>query len=134
MDIRVQFHFVRPSPELTPEDVVKFLLDALQNNDLTPHNDGIRAAFEFASPSNRVFTGPVARFIEMVKSPVYADMIGYERANVGQCIVRGGYAQQMVRLFRQDGRYTTFMFALTQQTESPHEDCWMVDSVVRLDS
>ena len=40
-----------PTPTLTPTEVVCLQLDALQNNDLMPADEGIRMAYRFASPA-----------------------------------------------------------------------------------
>jgi len=47
----------KPSPNFSPQDVVKIQLDALQNNDLLPKDFGIQVAYRFASPENRRNTG-----------------------------------------------------------------------------
>ena len=56
-----------PSPDLSPEDVVRIQVEALQRNDEPSPDAGIEAAFRFASPSNRRATGPLGRFSEMVR-------------------------------------------------------------------
>ena len=46
-----------PEPELTPNDVVRIQLLAMQQND---DNDfGIEVTFRFASPANKKQTGPL---------------------------------------------------------------------------
>ncbi|GAB4515993.1 MAG: hypothetical protein OHK0046_20430 [Anaerolineae bacterium] len=122
--------FPQPHPDLSPQDVVKIQLDALQNNDLFRDNRGIRAAFLFASPENQAMTGPVERFIEMVKNPLYAPMIGFERAELGLMVLLGSMAQQRVRLYQRGGTVATFVFTLSRQQTAPYEGCWMTDSVV----
>ena len=72
-----------PRPELTPQDVVRLVIEALQHNSETPYDEGIRVTFNFASPTNRHATGPLQRFIEMVKSPQYRPMLGHHRAEYG---------------------------------------------------
>src|SRR4051812_33213541 len=70
-----------PSPDLAPQDVVKTVMDALRNND--EKDTGIRITFSFASPGNREFTGPIDRFIAMVKDPAYAPMLNHKSAEYG---------------------------------------------------
>lgn len=120
-----------PTPDLGPDDVVKIQLDALQNNDLTPDNEGIRLAFRFASPQNQEVTGPIDRFIHIVKQADYAPMIGFERAEVGVMLILGDYAQQRVRVINSKRGSATYVFTLSRQQESPYAGCWMTDTVLR---
>ena len=60
---------VSPSPSLSPVDVVTSQMTALQKGD-------VRAAFEFASPANRVNTGPWQNFEMMVRqTPAYSPLV-----------------------------------------------------------
>lgn len=120
-----------PSPDLDPDEVVKIQLDALQNNDLTDDDDGIRTAFRFASPGNQEVTGPLERFVDLVKNPLYAPLIGFERAEVGIMLILGDYAQQRVRVINARKGITTYVFTLSRQADAPYEGCWMTDNVVR---
>ena len=120
-----------PSPDLSPADVVRIQVEALQAND-DPHPDaGIEAAFRFASPGNRAATGPLPRFARMVKGPVYGDMIDAARAEFGRVAVDGDRAAQRVTLFHDDGRRATYVFGLSVQEGGDCDGCWMTDSVVR---
>jgi hypothetical protein len=121
-----------PSPELTPDKVVIIQLDALQNNDLSQGNEGIRQAWHFASPSNREAIGPIERFISLVKNPLYKNLIGFETADLGQIIVQNDRAQQIVRLNHPGGKVFLYVFMLSRQSEYPYENCWMTDAVVPL--
>ena len=67
-----QLAAIEPKPELTPDQVVKIQLEGLQNNDLTRDNMGIRICFNFASPGNKIITGPIGNFIKLVKTPSYS--------------------------------------------------------------
>lgn len=124
-------YIYEPSPDLEPDEVVKIQLDALQNDDLTPDNAGVRAAFRFASPENREQTGPIDRFIRLVKNPLYTPLIGFERAEVGIMLILGDYAQQRVRVMNAKKGAATYVFTLSRQYAAPYEGCWMTDNVVR---
>ncbi len=120
----------QPHPELSPEQVIRIQLDALQNNDLLPDNGGIRLAFNFASPANREFTGPIDHFITIVNSVMYRDLIGFERAEVGFPILVGDVSQMRVRIIHKTRR-AVYIFILSRQPEEPYRKCWMIDSVIR---
>lgn len=123
---------MRPNPNLSPEQVIKIQLDALQNNDLCPNNNGVRVAFRFASPANQVAMGPIERFIHVVKQPDYCAMIGFECAKLDPMEIVGHRARQNVTLFRGGRMVALYRFVLSKQCEKPFMDCWMTDAVHRL--
>ena len=75
-----------PAPELSPGDVVRIQLEALRHND--DRNRGIDVAFRFASPANRASTGPLSRFIGMIRNGPYALMLGFGAASYGPVELR----------------------------------------------
>lgn len=119
-----------PNPDLSPVDVVRIQLSALQhNNDPTP-NAGIEKAFQFAAPANRAVTGPIDRFIQLVKNPLYAPMLNFVSAE----IVPGeqGEAEATCRVTVQArlGEWVQYIFSLERQLDYPYTDCWMTAGVV----
>ena len=116
-----------PDPSLTPREVVRLQVEALQANG--EDDAGIATAFRFASPANRAATGPLARFTSMVRGG-YADMLGFERAVFGRMVFEGDEAAQRVTLVQADGRRSTYGFALSKQAGGEYDGCWMTDAVV----
>ncbi len=126
-----QLAAIHPSPNLSPDQVVKLQLEGLQNNDLTADNLGIRICFNFASPGNKVITGPIDNFIKLVKTHAYKPLIGFERAEFSQVVVKGRSAQQAVRVIHTNGESALYAFVLSKQDEAPYQDCWMTDAVIQ---
>lgn len=121
----------RPSPLLSPAEVIGLQLAALKHND-TPHPDaGIATAFGFASPSNRAATGPLDRFTLLVHSPTYRAMLGFRAAQRGTVIIADDQAQESVLLMDADGKTAVFVFALSRQSGGLYDGCWMTDGVLR---
>lgn len=120
-----------PSPDLAPEEVVRIQVEALQTNDEPEDDAGIATAFRFASPENQAATGPLDRFTEMVKGPVYRDMLGFERATYSEMRVQGDEAAQRVVLEHADGRRAAYVFGLSRQRGGECDGCWMTDAVIR---
>lgn len=129
MNKRFMPTFSSPNPLLHPLDVVKIQLDALQNNDLTPDDAGIRAAYEYASPANRAVFGSLEQFIRMVKDPSYRMLIGFERAELMQIIINGLTACQRITVIG-NAHEADYFFILSCQAQSPYADCWMTDAVL----
>jgi hypothetical protein len=94
-----------PQPEvgLEPQDVVTIVINALANNDKPFVDAGIATTFAFASPSNKVNTGPLDKFTQMVKNDVYGIMV--------------------------NGIEIVFAFRLSKQIDGEFDGMWMTDAV-----
>jgi hypothetical protein len=119
-----------PRPDFGPDDVVRIVLDALQDNDNPGPDCGIRTTFNFASPSNRSVTGPLSRFAEMVKNSLYGILIGWTDAKIDPATISGNHARVMVRVSGAEGVTRTFVWELSKQDKPPYRDCWMTDTVL----
>ena len=115
-----------PRPGLSPGEVVRIQLEALRRND--EQDRGIEVAFRFASPANRDITGPLPRFIRMIRQGPYALMLDFREASYGTVEVREGVARQRVTLTGARSR-VSYWFYLSRQSEAPWADCWMTDAV-----
>ena len=115
-----------PRPGLSPAEVIRIQLEALRNND--ERDRGIGVAFRFASPANREYTGPLPRFIRMIRQGPYALMLDWRTASYGAVEVRAERARQRVTLTGARAR-TSYWFLLSRQSEAPCAGCWMTDAV-----
>ncbi len=120
----------KPSPELLPEEVVKIQLNALKHND--GKNHGIAVVYRFASPENRLYTGPLENFTKMLYNPLYAPMLNYDTEELGTMKKDGMRAEQKVVLIDKHGKAHTYLFLLSKQQEGDYRDCWMTDGVMNL--
>ena len=122
-----------PDPRFSPADVVRIQLQAMQAND-TPHkNAGIEVAFRFASPRNKMTTGPLARFIDLVNNPVYRVILNHRRADFGQLEIEEDKAVQPVIVIGANGERAGYLFALSKQDSGRYASCWMTDAVIRIE-
>ncbi|MGF1511303.1 MAG: DUF4864 domain-containing protein [Myxococcota bacterium] len=123
----------QPTPALSAVEVVQLQLDALQASPETPNHAGIRLAFRFASPSNRAVTGPVNRFIPMVKSEAYAPLLGFDRASLAVIEETSDQAKFLVELQRGTRLYH-YLWEVSRQATEPYQGCWMTDAVVPVEA
>ncbi len=121
---------LQPSPELSPAEVIRIQVEALGHNDNPHKNAGIEITFRFASPTNKMATGPLDRFIQLVSSPVYRPMLNHQEAQYGEIQVKDNEAMQPVILTTKNGERVGYVFSLSKQEGGPHNACWMTDSVV----
>ncbi|MDH3219047.1 MAG: DUF4864 domain-containing protein [Gammaproteobacteria bacterium] len=119
----------RPSVDLEPQEVVKIVINALSNNDEPYANAGIETTFYFASPANRVITGPLDKFVRMVKGPPYGIMVDHASSEFSEVVYVENRAYQMVHLTSADGRAMVFAFRLSKQLNGEFKDMWMTDAV-----
>lgn len=119
----------RPSADLQPGEVVRIVIDALAHNDVPYADAGIETTFGFASPANRVVTGPLDRFTRMVKSPTYGIMVNHIDSEFSEVVFAGDRAYQMVRLTAASGLSTVFAFRLGKQLDGEFEGMWMTEAV-----
>jgi hypothetical protein len=127
-----QLSDLTPRPELTPEQIVQYQVAALQHNDDPKSDAGIERAFRFASPSNKQVTGPLANFVRIVKSPVYAPMLNSLSSLIVGSELKDDQAKIAVKIVAADGRQVTYVFILSKQNEGEFDNCWMTDGVAPL--
>ena len=121
---------ISPHPSLKPVDVVRIVMTALQHNDIGGKNRGIAITYNFASPANKRMTGPLSRFISLVRGPVYGEMINHKGASYETVLLKGQNAQVDVIIRTISGKFKGFRFTLSRQRGNAHEGSWMTDSVV----
>ena len=117
-----------PEPELKPNDVVRLQLLAMQQND--DSDFGIEVTFRFASPSNKIQTGPLKRFISLVRNPSYLPLLNHTNATFLELTVEEDFAVQDVIITTSKGERIGYRFRLTIQKGTLYPGCWMTDSVV----
>lgn len=122
-----------PSPALSASDVVAAQLVALQAEpqDGDGPGAGIRTAFSFASPGNQAAIGPLDRFAELLRNPLYVGLLEHRVAQLGPLQERGDDAQQEVLVLTRDDRTEGFTWVLARRWSPPHEGCWLTDGVLR---
>ena len=123
----------KPDPSLSHQDVVSIQIEALRNNDIPYENRGIEVTFNFASPANKRLTGPLERFAEMVRNPIYGPMINHRTAKYEALVIEGETARIDVILNSNDGDYLGYRFILSRQHGNQYEGSWMTDAVIRFD-
>ena len=118
-----------PSASLSPADVVRIQVLALQHvNEPTP-NAGIWTTFQFASPANRLVTGPYGHFLQVIKSPSNQPFLHARAVRFLPVRQAGAQAEQEVEITDESGRITRWIFVLSKQRQAPFENCWMTDGV-----
>lgn len=119
-----------PSPDLSPEEVIDLILESLQQND--KEDIGIETTFNFASPANKLAAGPLINYKSQVKKPLFQPILNFASYKTSDLISDGEQAQQIIITRNDEGTDSGFLLTLTKQSAKPYTDCWMVDSVRRV--
>lgn len=121
----------QPRPELTPAEVTRIQLEALRTNTRT--DEGIDLTYRFASPANRRTTGPLSRFVRMLRSPPYDRLLNHRAVRYGPLEVDDDTAYQPVVVTDSAGAQVAYVWVLTRQRDGEYEGCWMTDAVISSD-
>mmetsp|Transcript_18592 Transcript_18592/g.43441 ORF Transcript_18592/g.43441 Transcript_18592/m.43441 type:complete len:265 (-) Transcript_18592:168-962(-) len=129
---------VAPSPSLLPREVIIAQAYSL-------HCGQIEGCFRFASPGNKIMTGPLSRFAKMFDPPSrYSIMVGCDHFTVDDEEVSMDLQVRSFRVTFWQGEKSpltspesqqAFLWQLSLQ-QDPYttlNNCWMTDAVVPLD-
>ncbi len=121
---------IKPSNEIDPAKVVYIQLSGLKNNDSPSKNYGIQQTWEFAHPSNKKYTGPLPKFINLLQSETYKMLINHldnEIIQVFKSVNKYGFE---VTILAEDKKYYKFQWIVEKYYEDgPLKDCWLTTSV-----
>ena len=121
---------LKPNPNLKPEEIILIQLSALKKNNYPYLNAGIDQTWEFAHPSNRLFTGPLEKFTTMMYSVSYSAMLEHKEHNIIPHKQNDNIASFFVDLEDQGGNKYRFTWILEKvKNQGEFENCWMTTSV-----
>lgn len=115
----------KPEPNLSPQDVVRIQVESLQEHD----DQGIATVYRFASPDNRLATGPLSRFAKLFETPSYQALREAASTEYFEMEIDGDSAMQIVALTNNKGIVSFYLFQLTRQSNGSYDGCWMTDGV-----
>ena len=115
-----------PSPDLSPEDVVKIQMEALQRAAHSPQ--AFADCYAFASLANRRVFGRLEQFKSMLERS-YSSLIGHRSVLIGRARIEGDFAYVLVTGIDSENGGMSFEFLLSKQQQSPFQNCWMTDTV-----
>lgn len=120
----------QPAEKLTPQEVVRIVVNSLKDND-AQSDAGIARVFSFASPANKLSTGPLSRFTMMIKKG-FPDMLNHSSARYDPMEVDSNTAVQAVWLMTPSGAELGYAFQLSRQVDGEYAGMWMTDMVIPL--
>eukprot|EP01129_Flabellula_baltica_P005132 TRINITY_DN1831_c0_g1_i1.p1 TRINITY_DN1831_c0_g1~~TRINITY_DN1831_c0_g1_i1.p1 ORF type:complete len:129 (-),score=2.71 TRINITY_DN1831_c0_g1_i1:4-390(-) len=118
-----------PHPNIGPDRVIETQLLCFQHCDTPTPNHGIELAYRFASPENRAWTGPIQRFICMIRNPLYECLVNFDRSRF-EPVSEGGSRWKIT--IEKEGVGSVFIWELSRQEGGVYAGCWMTDSVIKI--
>ena len=126
----INAEILKPNPKLLPEEVISIQLSALKNNDTPYLNAGIEQTWEFAHPSNKIYTGPLNKFINMMNSDNYVVMINHLEHSIIKIKESDQISFFLVELIGISGQKFGFQWVVEKVIDDGnYKNCWMTVSV-----
>jgi hypothetical protein len=120
---------LQPDPDRSPAEVIAIQLSALQANDTPEPDAGIAQTFAFAHPDNRRVTGPLPRFVQMIKGPQYQVLLGHRAHEINEVFRDGNQAAFAVIVTSRTGEVVGFRWAVARVAGGEHAGAWMTIAV-----
>ena len=121
---------VKPNNEIKPYQVVKIQLTGLMNNDIPNKNSGIEQTWEFAHPSNKKYTGPLSKFVNLLKSESYNMLLNHLESEIIEVSKTNDKYGFEVIILGNDKNYYKFQWIVEKYyNDGPLRDWWLTTSV-----
>ncbi len=119
----------RPDPALSAEDVVSIQLQALKNNDEPRKDAGIKQTYALAHPQNKMLTGPLPKFTQMLESPLYRMMLNHRAHTIEEVAQSDGRAVFGVTIVDAAGEVYKFRWTVQRIETGVHVGAWATTAV-----
>ena len=121
---------IKPNSGIGPNQVVMIQLNGLMKNDEPNLNNGIKQTWEFAHPSNKKYTGPLSKFITLLKGQNYKMLINHLDNEIIEIFKTSNKYGFEVTILSNDKNYYKFQWVVEKYyEEGPLKDCWLTISV-----
>ena len=125
-----QAELIKPNSNIEPYQVVEIQLKSLQKNNSPTIDNGIEQTWEFAHPSNRKSTGPLAKFKSMLKGKSYKTLLDHLDHEIVQENLNNSVALFEVSVLGKDKSYYKFKWQVEKyKVDGPFKDCWLTTMV-----
>ena len=116
-------------PMTSPEAAVHIQLRALQNNDVPRPDSGIRKTWAFAHPYNKRMTGPLPKFMAMIKQPAYAMLLNHQNHEIKVLEQSDSIAVFAIRVTANDGLVYLCRWQVAPVSGGENDGAWLTIGV-----
>ena len=128
--VTAKAELIKPNDFIQPHQVVKIQLTSLMKNDDPKQNNGIKQTWEFAHPNNQRYTGPLERFILMLKGDSYKMLLNHLEHNIVELELTNNTAIYEVKVLSKKKAYYKLSWQVEKYEKSGVlKDCWLTTMV-----
>ena len=121
---------IKPDITLKPLDVLVIQLNSLQNNDYPYRDAGIEQTWEFAHPNNKIMTGPLKKFKQMIYSKSYEILISHENNEITILYETNNKSVYKVYILSKDKKKYYYIWQIEKVLlDGDLKNCWMTTGV-----
>ena len=121
---------IKPNSNFKPFDVLMIQLNSLKNNNIPYKDAGIEQTWQFAHPINKVSTGPLERFKQMIYSDSYKILISHENNKTIILKETNNKFVYKVYILSKDKKKYYYVWQIEKvEQEGNLKDCWMTTGV-----
>ena len=125
----IALDIISPHPNIQPKNVVEIQLRSLQRNNEPMPDTGIAQTWAFAHPDNRLMTGPIERFTNMMKSQNYKNILYHRNHKIEPVFKTNIRSQFAVSITTLSDQKMTFKWELMKVLSGKLSGSWMTTSV-----
>ena len=120
----------KPNISLKPFDVLMIQLNSLQNNNVPYKDAGIEQTWEFAHPDNKIMTGPLEKFKQMIYSKSYKILISHENNEITILNETNNKSVYKVYILSKDKKKYYYIWQIEKiLLDGDLKNCWMTTRV-----
>ena len=128
--VTAKAELIKPSSLIQPHQVVKIQLTSLMNNNEPKQNNGIKQTWKFAHPNNQKNTGPLERFMIMLKGDSYKMLLDHLEHNIVEVELTDNIAIYDVKVLSKNKVYYKLNWQVEKYEKSGIlKDCWLTTMV-----
>ena len=121
---------IKPNNSIEPYQVLKIQLSGLKKNDDPYKDSGIIQTWEFAHPNNQKSTGPLSRFVRMLKGDSYKMLLNHKEHKIIEVQLTNFVASYEVTIIDENKSYYKFNWQVEKYTKDGIlKDCWLTTMV-----
>ena len=121
---------IKPKPSLKPIEVVLIQLNSLKNNDYYYKDYGVEQTWQFAHPDNKLMTGPLNNFKQMIYSKNYEMLINHENHKIELLKKTDNTLSYKVLILSKNKKKYLYIWKVEKVlSDSNFKNCWMTTNV-----
>jgi len=121
---------IKPNSNLKPFDVLMIQLNSLKNNNEPYKDAGIEQTWEFAHPANKMATGPLKKFKQMIYSDSYKILISHENNKTITLKETENELVYKVYVLSEDKKKYYYIWKIEKvERDGKFKNCWMTTAV-----